>query len=263
MSERKIKPKHNSVVVANWKMNTLIKESSELTSAINKGLSGKSGPEVIICPPYTSLLAVSEIIKNGSIRLGALDVFWEENGNYTGEISVPMLMEIGVSHVVIGHSERRQHVGETDEMIDRKVTAVLRHQLTPIICVGETADQRRRGVEFTVIAEQVKLALRYKPPPPRDQKIIVCYEPVWSIWPGQPCDPNQAKEAANVVRQSLVDLYPPAVVEDNFQIIYGGSVDPNNVQDYIDQEVINGVLVGTASRKSESFLEIIKNTPHI
>ncbi|MFC1662740.1 triose-phosphate isomerase [Patescibacteria group bacterium] len=246
-------------VVANWKMNTLIEESVKLAEDIKSGLETLTSPEVIVCPPYLSLISVGEIIKDSSIKLGAQNVFWEDPGNYTGEIAPEMLKEVGVTHVIIGHSERRQNVGETDEMIDKKVAAAIRHQLTPLLCVGETAEERRQGVQHMVITDQVKKALRYIPPPTKRQHLKICYEPVWSIYPGQPCDPDQAKEIATVITQALIDIYPQNVVQENFTIIYGGSVTPENVANYVDREYIHGVLVGTASREPKTFLNIINN----
>lgn len=249
---------HKAYAIANWKMQLRAADSAALAKQIISDLPSPDCAHVVLCPSFTSLHAVGEVVRgNPHVTLGAQDVFWEDTGNYTGEVSVPMLEEGGATHVIIGHSERRQHLRETDDMVDRKVAAVTRHGLVPVICVGETADQRRSGDQQMVVVNQVRAALRYLPPTPQHHRVIICYEPIWSINPGRPCDPDEAKVMAGVIRQTLVDLYPTSMINPTFRIIYGGSVTSENVSEYVDKDLIFGVLVGTASRDPKAFRGIL------
>lgn len=246
-------------VVANWKMNLDISESEELIVSLREGLKDFRGKcEIVACPSFCALERMHQLLIASKIFLGAQNVFWEEKGAYTGETSIRMLKEVGCRFVIIGHSERRKYVHEDDEMIDRKMVTVVKNQLTPILCVGETSEQRRQNVQDLLITDQVKKALRYIQLPLVSQKIIIAYEPVWSIYPGQPCEPDQAKEIALVIKQALIDLYPLKIVENFFRIIYGGSVTFANVNDYVDGEIIQGVLIGNASLEADNFIKIIK-----
>jgi len=247
------------IIIANWKMNLFYPETHALIKALvkeTKPMGNKA--EIVLCPAFIYLKSAQELLANSNLRLGAQDVFWTTKGNYTSQISAEMLMELDCQYVIIGHSERRQYVKEDYEMIDRKTVAAVRHKLTPIVCVGETMAERQQGVEEVVIEDQVKKALRFIDPIFAHEKLIICYEPVWSISPGRPCQPDEAKEMAMVIRQSLINLYPLKVVENNFRIIYGGSVDENNVKDYVDMENLHGVLVGAASLTAEKFLNLIR-----
>lgn len=253
---------HKTYVIANWKTHLRIADSVALSKKIMAGLPQPVCPHVVLCPSFVSLPAVAEVTRgNPDVSVGAQDVFWEDSGNYTGEISVPMLEDIGVNHVIIGHSERRQFLRETNDMVDRKVAAVTRHGLVPIVCVGETADERREGKQQMVVVNQVRSALRYLPPTPQHHRVIICYEPIWAINPGRPCDPAEAKVMAGVIYQTLIDLYPTSMIKPTFRIIYGGSVTAENVAEYVDKDIIFGVLVGTASRSPEAFAGIIKAIP--
>jgi len=253
------KNKKESIVVANWKMNLFYQDTEDLIISLREDLKNYRGQtKVVICPSLTYLDRAHEILIASKIKLGAQNVFWEKDGNYTGEISPKMLKELGCQYVIIGHSERRKYLGETDEMIDRKTVNTLRSHLTPIVCVGETKDERRQQVHQMVVTDQVKKALRYLNPIFGREKIIVAYEPVWSIYPGQPCSPEEAKEMSLVIEQALIDLYPEKVIKNNFNIIYGGSINEDNVLDYIDHNHFQGGLVGNASLDHESFYNIIK-----
>jgi triosephosphate isomerase len=247
-------------VVANWKMNLLYQETEDLIIALREKLKNFYAKcHIIICPSFTSLDRARQLLIASKIELGAQDMFWELSGNYTSQISVKMLRELACHYVMIGHSERKLFASETDETIDRKTVVAVRNGLIPIICVGETREQRRQGVQYMVITDQVKRALRFVNPIFSQEKIIICYEPVWSIYPGQPCQPSQAREMAAAISQALIDLYPEEIAENNFEIIYGGSVDEKNVLNYVDGEIFQGVLVGNASLDSEKFAKIIKN----
>ncbi|MFH1367270.1 MAG: triose-phosphate isomerase [Patescibacteria group bacterium] len=261
MKKTKSKKKSFSpYVVANWKMNLMYQETENLIIALREKLKNFYAKcHIVICPSYTVLDRARQLLIASKIELGAQDMFWELSGNYTSQISVKMLRELNCHYVMIGHSERKIYAGETDETIDRKTVVAVRNGIIPIICVGETREQRRQGVQFMVVNDQVKKALRFVNPIFSQERIIICYEPVWSIYPGQPCIPAQAREMAMVIRQALIDLYPEDIVYNNFELIYGGSVEEKNVLNYVDGESFSGVLVGTASLEVEKFSKIIKH----
>lgn len=253
---------HKTYVIANWKMHLRVADSIALTKRIVASLPPERCPHIVLCPSFLSVPAVVETVRGMSdISVGAQDVFWEDTGNFTGEVSVPMLEDVGATHVIIGHSERRQLLHESNDMVDRKVAAVARHGLVPVICVGETADERREGKQQMVVVNQVRAALRYLPPTPQFHRVIICYEPTWAINPGRPCEPDEAKTMAGIIHQTLVDLYPLSMIKPTFRIIYGGSVTAENVNQYVDKDLIYGVLVGTASRTAEQFAGIIQSIP--
>lgn len=244
------------IVIANWKMKLGVNESKKLTNAL-KNISAEK-TEVIICPSFVSLQAVGEILKKSKIKLGAQDCFWETKGAYTGEISAEELKEIGCDFVILGHSERRQSLSETDEMVHKKVKAALAASLVPIICVGETFDQRQQGATDYILIQQttktlegVKIDFR--------QRIIIAYEPVWVIGSGQAVAPAEAASASQVIRQTLFDLFPVELIKNNFAIIYGGSVDSDNVSSFTQLGNIDGFLVGSASLNAEEFVQIAKS----
>lgn len=259
MAKKKITGKFEPIIVGNWKMNLDFQGTEDLIVGLRENLKDyRREAAIVVCPSFPYLDRAHELLIASNIKLGAQDVFWEKEGNYTGEVSVKMLKELGCQYVIIGHSERRGFLGETDEMIDRKTVSALRHQLTPIICVGETKEERRQGIHYMVIDDQVKKALRYVNPVFHQERVVIAYEPVWSIYPGQPCEPNQAREFALVINQALIDLYPPEVVERNFRIIYGGSVNEKNVLDYVKDGPFSGILIGNASLDADTFTKIIK-----
>ncbi|TFG35177.1 MAG: triose-phosphate isomerase [Parcubacteria group bacterium] len=258
MKKKKKNSPKSPFVVANWKMNLLFEETEELILELRENLKNfRKKCRIVVFTSYTSLDRAREILIASKIELGAQDVFWELEGNFTSQISVKMLNELDCKYVIIGHSERRKYAQETDEMVDRKTVACVRNKLTPIVCVGETREQRRERVHHMVVTDQVKKALRYVSPLFSREEVIIAYEPVWSIYPGQLCEPSQAKEMAMVIRQALIDLYPEEIVEKNFSLIYGGSVNEKNVEDYIDSDGYNGVLIGNASLDANKFTKII------
>jgi len=223
-----------------------------------KGVNGKKA-EIVFCPSFTALSTVNDLLKKinaTQFKLGAQDVFWQEKGAFTGEISPNMLEEAGCSYVIIGHSERRQNLGETDEIVNKKIKTVLKYNLTPIVCVGETYDERQKGIRDVVVARQVGSALEgtelfgVK-------RICIAYEPVWVIGTGQAVEPEDAEHSHHIIREALFDLFPIDVVENYFNIIYGGSVDSANIKAFIDRENIDGVLVGGASLKADEFVKMI------
>ncbi len=244
------------LVIANWKMKLGLADSRDLAKAMV--VKAGQGAELILCPSFTALAAVGQVIKGTSVRLGAQDCFWEPTGAFTGEVSTAQLKELGAEFVIIGHSERRANLNETDEMVHRKVEAAVAAGLVPIICVGETFEQRQQGIRDFVLVGQATRALEGLVLKDR-QRVIIAYEPVWVIGSGQAVEPDDAGAAAEVIRQVLIDLFSPDLVNNYFSIIYGGSVERGNVGSFCRQKNIDGILVGGASLKSAEFLDLIKN----
>lgn len=244
------------IVIGNWKMKLGVPESKELASALKK--KNLKNAEVAICPSFVSLTEVAKILKNTNIALGAQDCFWESQGAFTGEVSATYLKEAGCDFVILGHSERRKYQKETDEMVHRKVRMALSAGLIPVVCVGETFDQRHDGSKDYILIQQTTKALEGIQLGP-DQRIIIAYEPVWVIGTGQAIEPEEAALSQKVIRQVLFDLFAPSVVKSNFSVIYGGSVDGSNASKLINLEENDGFLVGGASQNTDDFEDIIKN----
>lgn len=243
------------LIIANWKMKLTSRQSLDLAQNIKAGFKSKESLQVVLCPSFTALCAVSQIIKNTEIKLGAQDVFYEDQGAYTGEISAQDLQEIGASYVIIGHSERRAYLNETDEIIHKKIKNALDNKLIPILCVGENFEQRQEGQTDYVILKQVKAALEGINLV-NAQNLVIAYEPVWVIGSGQAVEPKQAEHVNKVIFQALIDLFPVSIVKNNVHIIYGGSVDSGNASRFLSQPAIEGVLVGGASLQPGEFLGI-------
>ncbi len=251
-------------IIANWKMQLGLQESIDLINQIADNFPEKNKAQTVVCPSYIALAEVGKIIreKNVPIELGAQDVFWEEKGAYTGEISCNMLKEIGCRYAIIGHSDRRHYFNESDEMIHYKIKTALHCSLIPILCVGETFKQRQEGKKDYTIISQVTKALSgidLK----GDEKIIVAYEPVWVIGSGQAISVEEAAYMHQIIKQTLVDLFSFSAVEKSFKIIYGGSINKEIVKTFLVQDNIDGVLVGGASLKADEFLGIIKEANKI
>jgi triosephosphate isomerase len=246
------------IIAGNWKMNNDLSESQNLISKLTSGLSNeKVNCEVIICPPFTSLHEASSLIKNTVIKLGAQNMYYEESGAYTGEISASMLKSVGCEYVILGHSERRTIFGEPDSLINKKIKKALQSNLKPIFCVGETLQERESGVTKDVIKRQVVEGL--KDILINDMiRIILAYEPVWAIGTGKTATPAQAEEVHEFIREIVSGLYNKDV-SDNLIIQYGGSVKPNNAVELMSQKDIDGALVGGACLKADSFIQIIKS----
>ena len=245
------------IIVANWKMNKTLSETREFISEFRRLLCLKGDVDIALSTPFTALSTAAEALKDTEIRLAGQDLFWEDKGAYTGEISAIMLRDVGCTYVIIGHSERRQFFGETDETVSKKVKASLRNGLLPIICIGETPREREDGITFKVIERQLSGALRDIA---KDNVVntIVAYEPVWAIGTGKTATPSQANEAHQFIRERLSEAYN-AGVAGGVRIIYGGSVTPENISSLMAEKEINGVLVGGASLKAESFAKICNN----
>lgn len=244
------------IVGGNWKMYKTPSEAVELAKALEINLLNVDVTEVVVCPPFTDLLPVYEIIKETKIKLGGQNFFWEDQGAFTGEISAQMLKDSGCEYVIIGHSERRHIFGEKDQEINKKIQKALENALKPIFCVGEKLEQRKSGLTQKVVEEQIRVGLsnvRLS----QASDMIIAYEPVWAIGTGENATPAQAEEVQSFIRELLAELYT-AQLADEIRIQYGGSVKPTNAEELMCQENIDGALVGGASLEAESFTTIVQ-----
>lgn len=244
-------------IIANWKMKVGVRESVALARGTLLTLRGRKViPDLVICPPFVALGEVRKVVARSSAALGAQNMHWEETGSFTGEISSRMLQELHVSHVLIGHSERRSLMGETDEMVNKKTLAALDAGLLPVVCVGETREQREAGQTREVVQAQVAAALsgvRLK----SGQKVFVAYEPLWAIGSGQAASVSEVVEVHGVIRSLLKELLFDAF-EDQISVLYGGSVTSENAYSFLREGEIDGVLVGGASVKINQFNGIVQ-----
>jgi triosephosphate isomerase (TIM) len=252
-----VDPMRPTIVAGNWKMFTTLTESAELVQQLKDGLNGV--PETItpiVCPPFTSLETAGRLLKGSRIAVGAQNMSEHDEGAYTGEVSWKMIQAAGCTHVILGHSERRQYFRETNEEINRKAKKALLVGLTPIICVGEKLEEREKGITEQVITVQVKGVLEGLPA--KDMaNVTIAYEPVWAIGTGKNATPLEAQEVHKHIRKLVSQLHTWAVA-DATPILYGGSVKPDNASDLMAQDDIDGALVGGASLKAKSFIDIIK-----
>ena len=245
-------------IIANWKMNLGLGETIALAKKFKKKFAGWSKGEVAICPMAPALSQVEQILKGSRLKLGAQNVFWEEKGAYTGEISANSLVEIGCQYVILGHSERRMHLLENYEMIHKKVVAAVRtEKLTPIVCIGENWKERKTDRRDFILVEQLWQALSgidvFG-----DQQIIIAYEPIWAIGTGTAIKPDEAEYAHKIIKLSLNDMFGMQVASNNFKIVYGGSINPKNVKGFTNLENMDGLLVGGASLKVDDFFKVAK-----
>lgn len=248
-----------AVVAGNWKMNKTVAEACDLVSTIKTKLQEIPNVEKVLCPPFISIPALHELIQDSDIGLGAQNLYWEEKGAFTGEIAPAMVKEF-CKYVIVGHSERRTYFGETDESVNRKVSAAIRIGLTPIVCVGETLDQYESGLTSEVVRRQIKVGLAGIDPvdPSSARRIIVAYEPVWAIGTGKASSAENANQVhAQVIRPALSDLFGEDVAQ-SIRIQYGGSVTASNAAEFFAQPEIDGALVGGASLKPDEFVAITK-----
>jgi triosephosphate isomerase len=244
------------IIAGNWKMNKTVNEAEEFTKALKEKLQDIAGVDIVICPPFTCLAPIAGIIQGANIQLGAQDIYWEDSGAFTGEISCPMLKELGCKYVIIGHSERRAYFSETNESVNKKIKAVLRHNLIPIMCVGERLEEREKGKTFEIIKSHLQDGLKDLTAE-QIKRTVIAYEPVWAIGTGRTATPNQAQEVHRYIRSLLAELYDrdTAVL---VRIQYGGSVKPENIAELMVQEDVDGSLVGGASLNLDSFVRIVK-----
>jgi triosephosphate isomerase len=243
-------------IAGNWKMNKTVGEALDLVRQLKASISGMEGIEVAVAPPFTALHAVHKELEGSSIRLAAQNLFWEEKGAYTGEVSPPMLKELGCQYVIVGHSERRQFFGETDETVNRRLKAALGQDLKVIFCIGETLKEREEGKTFWVIERQIIGGLK-DIGKEEMKKVVVAYEPVWAIGTGKTATPEQAEEVHRFIREKIERLYSREIAEEA-RIQYGGSVTPENIKGLMSQKNIDGALVGGASLKSDTFSKIVR-----
>jgi len=240
-----------------------IKEAIELANGLKRELFKlkELSVEVVLCPPFTALAEVSEVIGDSGIQLGAQDVYWEKEGAFTGEVSCSMLLDAGCKYVIVGHSERRQYFHETNETVNKKVKAALACGLLPIMCVGETLAEREKGLTFKVLDDHVQNGL--KDIGADDvTSVVIAYEPVWAIGTGKTATKEQAEDAQKYIRDLLAKMYNRETA-DELRIQYGGSVKPENAFDLVAQPDIDGALVGGASLRADSFSEIIRKASEV
>ncbi len=243
-------------IAGNWKMNKTVGEALDLVRELKRAISRDQEVEVAVAPPFTALYAVRKELEGTPIRLAGQNLFWEEKGAFTGEVSPLMLKEVGCHYVIIGHSERRQYFGETDETVNRRIKAALGHGLKVIFCIGEMLKEREDGKTFSVIERQIESGS--KGLGDKDWRdIVIAYEPVWAIGTGKTASPEQAEEVHRFIRAKAEKLYSRRVSEE-IRIQYGGSVTPENVRGLMSQPNIDGALVGGASLKAESFSKIVR-----
>ncbi|MCZ6806385.1 MAG: triose-phosphate isomerase [Deltaproteobacteria bacterium] len=242
------------IIAANWKMHMTLGEATSLAQAVVDGCRDMEDVDIVLAPPFTALSKVREEIRDTPITLGAQNLYWEEKGAFTGEVSPLMLKDVGCDYAIVGHSERRQLFGETDKSANKKVLTALTHDLIPILCVGETDAERDRGVTYVVVDRQVKEALKDVAETQLD-RIVIAYEPIWAIGTGRTATPAQAEEVHQSIRGQLAKLFNTDAAE-TVRILYGGSVKPDNVDDLMAEADIDGALVGGASLKPDSFNRI-------
>lgn len=243
------------LMAGNWKMHFTVAEAVALVERLKEGISRFDDREVVVAPSFTALAAVAQALTGSPIRLAAQNCHWETQGAYTGEVSPEMLRDVGCQYVIIGHSERRQYFGETNESVNLKLKAALAAALFPIVCVGETLEQREAGDTDDVLAEQLAGACTDLVEDDAG-RMVVAYEPVWAIGTGRTATPEQAQEAHAFIRDNLARRFNKSVAN-TMRILYGGSVKPENVDALMAQSDIDGALVGGASMKASSFNRIV------
>ena len=244
------------IIAGNWKMYNNIKEAVELVNGLKRELYSVETVDIVVCPVFTSLSDVHELLLDSNIALGAQNLYWEKQGAFTGEVSADMLKDAGCGYVIIGHSERRQFFHETNETVNKKVKAALSAGLKPIVCVGESLDQRENGKTFDVVKNHVQGSLADLNKQDM-QSVVVAYEPVWAIGTGKTATPEQAQEVHSYIRGLLKEAFGGETAAAT-RIQYGGSVKPDNIDELMKKEDLDGALVGGASLKVDSFSAIVK-----
>ncbi|MBI2934822.1 MAG: triose-phosphate isomerase [Chloroflexi bacterium] len=245
------------IIAGNWKMNCTAGEGVRLVREMLPGMENIKGVEKVVCPPFISLFPLKELVKDSSVKLGAQDVYFQEKGAFTGEISPSMLKEL-CQYVIIGHSERRAYFGETDEIVNKKVQAALKAGLNPIMCVGETLEVRERGKAEELVSGQVRQGLAGMKATDGGA-LVIAYEPVWAIGTGRAATGDDAGRMIGLIRRTVAGVFGPAAAE-NVRIQYGGSVTAANIGEFINRAEIDGALVGGASLKADEFVSILEQT---
>lgn len=247
------------LIAGNWKMNHGVTDTIKFFTKLSAQKISVYNADVVICPPFTSLYTASVALSEETeVKLGAQNCHYEDNGAYTGEVSLDFLLESNCQYVIIGHSERRQHFHETNELLAKKVSKALQKKIVPIFCVGETLEQREKNETFSFIESQLEGSLGHIS---KDEiaKVVIAYEPIWAIGTGKTASPGQAQEVHHMIRDWIGKKYGTSFASE-MRILYGGSVKPNNIRELIQQEDIDGALVGGASLKAEDFSEIIRQS---
>ncbi|HHX87265.1 MAG TPA: triose-phosphate isomerase [Firmicutes bacterium] len=244
------------IIAANWKMNKTVTEAAAICRRLIEAGDRLAGVETLICPPFTALAAVQQELSGSPLKLGAQNMHWCKQGAFTGEISPSMLLELGVSHVIIGHSERRHIMGEDDRTVNKKMLAALEYGLIPVLCVGETEQERQEGATEQVIRRQVGLALQGINLEAIN-RLVIAYEPVWAIGTGVAASSGDAGSAGQLIREVTVETLGQEVLG-RLQVQYGGSVNENNIFEFVSLPSINGALVGGASLNPDSFISLIE-----
>jgi len=246
------------IIAGNWKMNKTLGDAIELANGLKRNLYKVEDVDIVLCPPYTALSDVKEVIMESNIMLGAQNIYWEEEGAYTGEIAPGMLKDCGCAYVIIGHSERRQYFNETNETVNKRLRAALKAGLRPIVCVGEKLEEREQGEAFDVIRDHVTGGLKGITEE-QMENCVIAYEPVWAIGTGKNATPDQAQEVHRFVRDLISKTYSQEI-SSIIRIQYGGSVKPDNCAELMGKPDIDGFLVGGASLKVDSFTDIVKKS---
>lgn len=245
------------IIAGNWKMNKTVEDAVSVATGLKRKFYTFSEADIVICPPYTALNKVYDQIVDSSIMLGAQDVYWEESGAFTGEVSPNMLKDAGCRYVIVGHSERRAFFAESDDDVNKKLKVVLKHGMVPIMCIGERLEERDNGMTFEVIEKQLTKGLK-NIVKEEVVRIVIAYEPVWAIGTGRTATPQQAQEAHKYIRGLIERSYDKEAAA-KVRIQYGGSVKPDNISQLMAQEDVDGALVGGASLDVNSFAEIVEN----
>jgi triosephosphate isomerase len=243
------------IIVGNWKMHKTTSEAVALVNALRTSVASLEGVEIGVAPPFTALMAVAEALRGSPIFVAAQNMHWEPQGAYTGEISATMLTDVGCTRVIIGHSERRQYFAETDVTVNRKMRAALQAQLDPILCIGETLEQRESNATLGMLEQQVRQGLA-EIAADGMSRVVMAYEPVWAIGTGRTATPTQAQEVHAFIRGLLGQLYGKALA-DEVRIQYGGSVNAGNIHTLMAQPDVDGALVGGASLEASSFAQLV------
>ncbi len=244
----------NKLMVANWKMNKVAEEAQKYIKEFTKLLKNPKRAEIVICPPFTLLQTIKDSLKGTKIKLGAQNIFHENSGAFTGEVSPLMLKDAGCEYVIIGHSERRQYFSETNESVNKKLKAALANNLKPIMCIGEKQIERQQDRTFDIIEDQLLEGLK-EIPKNKLKEISIAYEPIWAIGTGVNATPEQAEEVHSFIRKLLEENYDSVEIK----ILYGGSVTPENSKSLLAEKNIDGLLVGGASLDAKKFAEIVNN----
>jgi len=247
------------IIAGNWKMYNTVSQARDLVMALISSLHGVMDVDIVVAPPFTDLAEAGRLTAETNIGLAGQNMHWEEKGAFTGEVSPVMLREIGCRYVIIGHSERRQYFCETNETVNKKLKSALNHKITPIMCVGETLEQREAGQTEQVVGAQIKEGLAGLTPEQMGW-VVIAYEPIWAIGTGRTATPEQAQDVHAFIRQQLASQFGQQIA-DGTRIQYGGSVKPDNVDGLMAKPDIDGALVGGASLKAEDFTRIVKFLP--